>query len=1733
MSFNRQALSDTGGDETLKHNSHPHDQQQQQQQKSNVRRSNSVHRELKYTNTMTETTVVGKPTDDVLEEGELDDGTTVGNGGPKLALQSRISDIDKEIAACQERLVMMSSVDNKTETQVDDRMVPGSTGEEKADAADGGRTAAVAAAVVAAVVPALQADSDNDSNSSDNEQQTRDRSSALISSVYADNQRRAAQTHLQLATPFLHAYPLFVPGAYAQPSDWPFWQENELVHQQLRPHLARVLGRELLQDKAHTRKLQEEYRELYVRWRRRVDRLDRQRDAKQRAEREMQSPVVATSQRRRAGAQAAAAIDEFGFSLGPLFSASSGIVDGADLGLFTSDAVHSDAELQKIIERLQHDDARNPDLRSQRTAATIPPMALSPDARALLRVDNNNHRIDDPLTYYHARVPAPSDPEYRRVAYANNGDTDHFWTQAEVSQFVAAYLAHPKQFGRIAAAVPHKSMNACVLFYYRNKKQLRLKELEARSNKRARRSRPLQAPSGSRKRKERARERRERRAREEREKIANEVAAAASCVSTTETPLDNDELVHNDNDSRDAVVAGRRAKSSALLRSIIAANRQRKRGLSATMEPGAPAMGDDVEDDDDEPEDAAIVAVCVPVPADEDAPITSPSVSAVPSRSRQTDDEDGDDDDEEEGELVDHDPSPSAPRAAASRRQRPRSELNAYAMGGSIVRTRRSREIEDSVLAALDAAESSASSSSSESANSDLDEIVEASGVVSAVGSSVVENTRPRVVSRKSQSRFGVTLTAIIEPSGEEPASDADAPLSMWQSQSVRRDPDVALLTETALDRYVTETSSLRRPISSYETLLICSSAGGADPTTVEAANATQPADSVVAAAAAGHKRHHMDAQVDEQAGPQDTVLVGAAAWLRDDRRRVLRGFHQFGCDFAQVASLMPSKSMAQCRYFFYHYRTPQGVLISDMFSAATTKPANITSVDALVLPPTNTTQAREPVHALDGAKRQRTRSPEPVNSNSSSSSSEDDDETPLAAQLAEEMAARAADNLPLITQQRRASEIIAQTRPELLLPRAPSLASLALPQRPASNAVADTKPSVEVASASVSTSVANSVAGRTPSPLHHQQQQQQQQLMTAKKSGYSSYWSVHERSAFMHYVVRLGQDWLALAEAIGSKTGTQVRNYFRANREKLGLDSVIVEYQRNRMAGTLPKMTPFQPPVSLPVVSGSSVVSREDMGIMRKERRGRKRKTEMPRSATTEQSGGLESLPLVRTVVEQQPNTAPASMASFPTMGVDGGRAVVYSRPPTGVRPMVSARPPPPPPPPQQIWQHDHQVARKEGVREGSAVARAESDTVSSQPTPPPVDGLPRFSSSPAPSMVYHNNRPAATPAYGALHISNLTTTSVSATESSAGNVSGFGPRAEVLGSPVEESRKESVTKINALLNNDEEEPGDTRANAGDWFGESSDTKQMVVSNEDEATGIAALALASMMGSANRTPVVPQQQTLLPPRTRPQSVAGDSRLPSVSSHYQHQIPASSTGVFAPTPQSIQYRSAVHGSPMVGSSPPLHQQQQQTRPSSVGPSMSYGQQMSPATMHASPKRIIPPGQQTMRQRKPSAPVMPMHIATTNGQPMGGLLYISLPPPSAVAVAPVAGASSSYHGYHGHQNVVGRRYQSSGVVQRNLSQTYVENSSYLPRLPQQQQQEAPASGGLLHSGSPQYQPYYYPQQQQHPQHPQQHQQHPQHPHQQHPGYGQPSHPSPYAPNTHRYQQQHRQQPPPPP
>ena len=53
------------------------------------------------------------------------------------------------------------------------------------------------------------------------------------------------------------------------------------------------------------------------------------------------------------------------------------------------------------------------------------------------------------------------------------------WSPSERKTFIDLYLQHPKNFGRISAHLPFKSCEQCVEFYYRHKKEYKLKQMVA------------------------------------------------------------------------------------------------------------------------------------------------------------------------------------------------------------------------------------------------------------------------------------------------------------------------------------------------------------------------------------------------------------------------------------------------------------------------------------------------------------------------------------------------------------------------------------------------------------------------------------------------------------------------------------------------------------------------------------------------------------------------------------------------------------------------------------------------------------------------------------------------------------------------------------------------------------------------------------------------------------------------------------------------------------------------------------------------------------------------------------------------------------------------------------------------------------------------------------------------------------------------------------------------------
>ena len=118
------------------------------------------------------------------------------------------------------------------------------------------------------------------------------------------------------------------------------------------------------------------------------------------------------------------------------------------------DAVRSDLEMEQIIASLGNDELYDPAHLALRNLAVIPDMISVTHGQVDGVFDDTNNLVDDPQSFYH---PSPGLAE---------------WVDDEVEIYKQRFAKYPKQFGHIAAGLPHKTQAQCVQFYYLHKKAL-------------------------------------------------------------------------------------------------------------------------------------------------------------------------------------------------------------------------------------------------------------------------------------------------------------------------------------------------------------------------------------------------------------------------------------------------------------------------------------------------------------------------------------------------------------------------------------------------------------------------------------------------------------------------------------------------------------------------------------------------------------------------------------------------------------------------------------------------------------------------------------------------------------------------------------------------------------------------------------------------------------------------------------------------------------------------------------------------------------------------------------------------------------------------------------------------------------------------------------------------------------------------------------------------------------
>ncbi|CAI2168282.1 9876_t:CDS:2 [Funneliformis geosporum] len=213
---------------------------------------------------------------------------------------------------------------------------------------------------------------------------------------------------------------------YKSFSDYPFYKQNILDHNRLRLLLVKKLQDQKASIKLKEQALQQEWKTLYYTWKQKFEMLQKTKGKMKQDDNDNNSTSgfaarwpVRTNRGRRRG-----------------------------------DVVRSEAEMEEVMKILQDEQ------RKCQTWANIPPMILDPKERQQVKFINNNRSIPDPEGFYDYNV-----------------DLNVDWTIQEREDFYELFKSFPKKFGKVAEHLKDKSANDCVIYYYRNKKELKLKEL--------------------------------------------------------------------------------------------------------------------------------------------------------------------------------------------------------------------------------------------------------------------------------------------------------------------------------------------------------------------------------------------------------------------------------------------------------------------------------------------------------------------------------------------------------------------------------------------------------------------------------------------------------------------------------------------------------------------------------------------------------------------------------------------------------------------------------------------------------------------------------------------------------------------------------------------------------------------------------------------------------------------------------------------------------------------------------------------------------------------------------------------------------------------------------------------------------------------------------------------------------------------------------------------------------
>ncbi|KAJ1909887.1 DNA-binding protein snt1 [Tieghemiomyces parasiticus] len=954
--------------------------------------------------------------------------------------------------------------------------------------------------------------------------------------IYEDNHRRAISAH--------HAGETVAPIVTTEApvpkpwhiSDYSFYQTNVERHADCAPKLATYLAAQRRALRTKELGLKRQFRSLYENWQRTLE----ARNSSRTSSVEPAGAPTHLSPRHATPADGGPSTSTTATPTTTLHLGTTTTVTRQKRrhtsggGVFSSDAVRSEAELMEIIQSLEHEEMHNPDVRSSRTAAVIPNMILDPAERERFLYHNTNGLVRDPISYYCLKAP---------LAETSAGP----WTHTESDVFIRKYLTYPKRFGKIARFVGSKTVTQCVLFYYRTKKHFHFKFLltsPGRSEFRQARRLGLSASQAA-----FVTGRAVQSGKRLREFLAagplvelvdlaeldtllgcpepDPPALAASIKTITKTLAGTSLGITAASSAAGATPPsgdGHRSAHARRTRSRASLPDEDGRGTEAIGEAGHGSSP---------PGRAGSADLRSPCP---ECRTTHPRHAACPTRPRSR------------GRQRKASGSVAGPSEAPSADSPP--------VLAPVAIRRRTSSVRLPPTEATAVEPKPATADLSSAAAHPTPSGPEESTPVPAVGRLEPISERPAPTNRRR--------AATIEPERSAPLLSPPPHLVHPTSPQLPTavTPDMAT---PGLPAPVPDLGSPDHPLSPSPSAL--------------AIPPTTPSD---------------DLSSPTLTSPGTSI----ARWTDMDRVLAVEGYRQHGRDFEAVARMVRTKTEDQCRNFYHNYRRKYGAEAfqnpPDWFSAARLQAAQARVAH---LPPVAAQPAGETIHTrrasslelVPGGRDDLGSLSSPSLSATRPSLTDSADLTANADSttiMAQGHRAVRTDSVPdlslspvLDTAQAPEVELAAgvgavvfrateETTAELVGPVDDTVNPTTIPASPAPTPVSPAETSTVEPAADQEISVPVPIT----SPMVKEEvtlaptiavAQEASVVAPSRKPHYSSYWSVAEKAYFLTYLAQVGKHWDQIAALLKSKTAIQVRNYFQNNQERLNLNQIVEDRER------------------------------------------------------------------------------------------------------------------------------------------------------------------------------------------------------------------------------------------------------------------------------------------------------------------------------------------------------------------------------------------------------------------------------------------------------------------------------------------------------------------------------------------------------------------------------------------